>query len=410
MTPIMQLLLVLALLIVAAKLAGLVSTKLGQPAVLGELLAGVILGPTAINILGLPFLSDSHLGETILHLAEIGVVMLMFIAGLEVDLAQLRSVGRVAFSAGICGVLAPLLLGAGVALAFAYPGQGALFIGIILSATSVSISAQTLLELGRLRGREGVAMLGAAVIDDVLVILVLSVFVALAQGGGGLAALGTITLRLLLFAALAVPIGIWVLPRLAGMARRLPISAGLLSFAVATMFLYAWAAEFIGGVALITGAFLAGVLLGRTTFRHGLEEGMHGLAYGFFVPLFFVSIGLQANARSLGLGTLLFALVISAVAVVSKLLGAGFGARLAGFDWGASFRLGIGMISRGEVGLIVAAVGITQGLIGDEVFAVMVIMVLVTTLVTPPLLRAAYARLMAEERRLAVANVGGQED
>lgn len=208
----MQLLLILALLIVAAKLAGLASTKLGQPAVLGELLAGVILGPTVINIFGLPFLSDDHLGATILHLAEIGVVMLMFIAGLEVDLAQLRRVGKVAFSAGICGVIVPLLLGAGVALAFGYPGQGALFVGIILSATSVSISAQTLLELGRLRGREGVAMLGAAVIDDVLVILVLSVFVAIVQGGGSLLALGAITLRLLLFAALAVPIGLWILP------------------------------------------------------------------------------------------------------------------------------------------------------------------------------------------------------
>lgn len=403
MSPILQLFFVLALLIVAAKLAGLVSTKIGQPAVLGELLAGVILGPTAINLLGLPFLSDGHLGETVLQLAEIGVVMLMFIAGLEVDLAQLQRVGKVAFSAGVCGVIAPLLLGAGVALAFGYPGQGALFIGIILSATSVSISAQTLLELGRLRGREGVAMLGAAVIDDVLVILILSVFVAIVQGGGGLLALGTITLRLLVFAALALPFGLWVLPRLAGLSRRLPISAGLLSFAVATMFLYAWAAEFIGGVALITGAFLAGVLFGRTAFRHDLEQGLHGLAYGFFVPLFFISIGLQANARSLGLGTLVFALAISVIAVVSKLLGAGFGARLAGFDRGASIRLGIGMISRGEVGLIVAAVGIAEGLIGNEVFAVMVIMVLVTTLVTPPLLRAVYARVAATDQRVELS-------
>lgn len=174
------------------------------------------------------------------------------------------------------------------------------------------------------------------------------------------------------------------------------------------MFLYAWAAEFIGGVALITGAFLAGVLLGRTAFRHDVEKGIYGLAYGFFVPLFFISIGLQANARSLGLGTLVFALAISAVAIITKLLGAGLGARLAGFDRGASFRLGIGMISRGEVGLIVASVGIAEGLIGGEVFAVMVIMVLVTTLVTPPLLRAAYARVAADERRLGPAGTAEQ--
>ncbi len=395
MTPIMQLLLVLGLLIAAAKLAGVVSSKLGQPAVLGELLAGVLLGPTAINILGLPFATDPHLGETVLHLAELGVVMLMFLAGLEVDPGQLRRVGRVALAAGTLGVIAPTVLGAAAALAFAYGARDAIFIGIILSATSVSISAQTLLELGRLRGREGVAMLGAAVVDDVLVILFLSVVVALAKGAGGAGALAIIALRLLLFAAVAIPLGVWVLPRLARWVRGLPISAGLLAFAVVTMLFYAWAAEYVGGVALITGAFLAGLLLGRTEFRHELEEGTHTLAYTFFVPIFFVSIGLQANARALGGGDLLFALAISAVAIVSKLLGSGVGARLGGFDTGASIRLGLGMISRGEVGLIVASVGIAEGLIGANVFAVMVIMVLATTLVTPPLLRAAFARAEA---------------
>lgn len=393
MTPLMQLILVVGLLIVAAKAVGAVSTRLGQPAVLGELLAGVVLGPSLVNIFGLPFVTDAHLGATVLHLAEIGVVMLMFLAGLEVDLAQLRHVGRVALSGGTLGVIFPIILGALAALAFAYDTRPAIFIGIILSATSVSISAQTLLELGRLRSREGIAMLGAAVIDDVLVILILSVFVALAKGAGGAGALLTIVLRLALFVAVALPLGLWVLPRLARWVRALPISAGLLSFAVVVMLLYAWAAEYVGGVALITGAFLAGLLLGRTEFRHELEEGIHTLAYAFFVPLFFVSIGLQANARDLGAGDILFAVAISAVAIVSKLLGSGLGARLGGFDNGASLRLGLGMISRGEVGLIVAAVGIAEGLIAANVFAVMVIMVLVTTLVTPPLLRVAFARL-----------------
>ena len=352
----------------------------------------MLLGPRAVTILGLPFATDTHLGETILHLAELGVVVLMFLAGLEVDLAQLRRVGRVAVATGTLGVFFPVVLGAAAALAFAYGSRSAIFIGIILSATSVSISAQTLLELGRLRGREGVAMLGAAVVDDVLVILLLSIFVALAKGEGGVLAIGAIVLRLLLFVALAVPLGIWVLPPLARRIKGLPISAGLLAFAVVVMLLYAWAAEYIGGVALITGAFLAGVLLGRTEFRHELEEGFHTLGYAFFVPLFFVSIGLQANARALGGGDILFAAAISAVAIVAKLVGGGLGARLGGFDNAASLRLGLGMISRGEVGLIVAAVGITEGLIGADIFAVMVIMVLVTTLVTPPLLRVAYTR------------------
>ena len=396
MTPIMQLLLVLGLLIAAAKLAGVGASKLGQPAVLGELLAGVLLGPTALNLLGLPFVTDTHLRETVLHLAELGVVLLMFLAGLEVDLEQLRRVGRVAAASGTLGVVAPVLLGAAAALLFAHDLGTALFIGVILSATSVSISAQTLLELGRLRSREGVAMLGAAVVDDVLVILLLSVFVAVSKGAGGVGAVAVIALRLLVFVAVAVPLGIWLLPRLARWVARLPISAGLLAFAVVTTLLYAWAAEYLGGVALITGAFLAGLLLGRTEFRHQLEEGFHTLAYAFFVPLFFVSIGLQANARELGRGDLVFALVVSGVAIVSKLLGSGLGARLAGFANGPSLRLGLGMISRGEVGLIVASVGIAEGLIGASLFAVMVIMVLVTTLVTPPLLRAAFARAPRE--------------
>ena len=396
MTPIMQLLLVLGLLIAAAKLAGVGASKLGQPAVLGELLAGVLLGPTALNLLGLPFVTDTHLGETVLHLAELGVVLLMFLAGLEVDLEQLRRVGRVAVASGTLGVVAPVLLGAAAALLFAHGLGTALFIGVILSATSVSISAQTLLELGRLRSREGIAMLGAAVVDDVLVILLLSVFVAVSKGAGGVGAVAVIALRLLVFVAVAVPLGIWLLPRLARWVARLPISAGLLAFAVVTTLLYAWAAEYLGGVALITGAFLAGLLLGRTEFRHQLEEGFHTLAYAFFVPLFFVSIGLQANARELGRGDLVFALVVSAVAIVSKLVGSGLGARLAGFANGPSLRLGLGMISRGEVGLIVASVGIAEGLIGASLFAVMVIMVLVTTLVTPPLLRAAFARAPRE--------------
>ena len=208
MSAILQLLLILAFLIGLAKLGGYLSRQIGQPAVLGELLVGVLLGPTVFNILGLPIfqappgahshlfealaepgLWQEYLGETIAHMAELGVIFLMFIAGMEIDLDTLQESGRVAVFAGVLGVLLPFVFGAGLSLLVGFDMIPALFIGIILTATSVSISAQTLLELGRLRTREGVALLGAAVVDDVLAILIISVFLAVvAEGTGGGAA------------------------------------------------------------------------------------------------------------------------------------------------------------------------------------------------------------------------------
>ncbi|MFL5807233.1 MAG: cation:proton antiporter [Roseiflexaceae bacterium] len=390
MTPFMQLLLALVIIISGAKLAGLLSTRLGQPAVLGELLAGLLLGPTLLDIFGWSFFTSPHLQDTVLVLAALGVVFLMFIAGLEIDLDEMRKSGRVALLVGVLGVLTPLALGFAAARPFGYAAEQALFIGVLLTATSVSISAQTLLELGKLRSRVGLALLGAAVIDDVLVILVLSLFVALASGGGGSGAVLVIVARMALFLAGAVLLGIWLFPRLVGRVARWPISQPVLTLAIVMTLLLAWSAEVVGMVAAITGAFLAGMLFARTPYRHQIEGGMRQMAYSFFVPIFFTSIGLQTNARLLDGSLLWFTLLICAVAIVSKLLGCGVGARLAGFSNRESLQVGAGMISRGEVGLIVAAVGISSGIIGAELFAVTVVMVLVTTLVTPLLLRLAF--------------------
>ncbi len=390
----LPLLVTLALLIVAAKLMGHLAARIGQPPVLGELVAGLLLGPTFLNVLEIPLLASTSadLGEVVRLLGQLGVIWLMFAAGMETELEDLRRSGRPAMLGGIFGVVAPLALGLAAALAFQYPPVDAFFVGITLSATSVSISAQTLLDLGRLRSKEGFALLGAAVIDDILVIVILSLFTALFAGNGDPLGLLLQVLRMGGVIAVVAALALYGLPRLADWSLRLRASEGLLAMVLASVMGLAWVAEHFGGVAAITGAFIGGVGLARSHLREEIEHGLHRLAYAFFVPLFLVDIGLQSNVRDLQTGDLAFALVLIAVAVVSKLAGSGLGALLGGFNRGEAFRMGLGMISRGEVGLIVAGVGVAEGLLPPQLFTMVVLMVVATTLVTPPLLRWAYAR------------------
>ena len=406
MDPLLQFLLVLAVIIVAAKGGGYLSTRLGQPAVLGELLAGLVLGPTALDMLHWPIFSNGHLAETIHHLAHLGVLLLMFVAGLEVDFEAMASAGRPAALAGVMGVVAPVILGALVALLFGLDWQQSLIIGLVLAATSVSISAQTMMELGVLRSRVGVALLGAAVVDDVLVILFLSLFIALVEGGGGgILIILWVLAKMIIFLSLSTWLGARFIPRLAALIDRLPISEGVTALAIVITLLYAWTAEFLGGVAAITGAFLAGLLFARTSLRHHIEAGMHTIAYAWLVPIFFVSIGLEVNARALGRSGLPFALVIVGAALLSKLLGGGIGARLGGFSNRDALRLGVGMTSRGEVGLIVASVGLGAGLIGEDVFVSVVLMVLATTLLTPIMLRVLYPKTVGRPEPVEIPGI-----
>jgi Kef-type K+ transport system membrane component KefB len=397
----LQLLLVLALIVTVAKLAGHAAHRLGQPAVFGEILAGLLLGPTALNVLGWPiFMPDATGPEAgvgvlavLLDLAELGVILLMFVAGMETDVDEMRRVGAVAFWSAAGGVVLPFAGGIIVARAFGWPvmWEGA-FIGTILTATSVSISAQTLMDIGALRTKEGTTILGAAVIDDVMGILVLSVIVALARAGGGMDAgsIFVVVARMMAFFAIAL-LGGRFFRYLTEWAHRLGTTQGLLAIAVATALLYAWAAEYVGGIAAITGSYVAGVLFAQTPLKARIDEGLAPLTYSILVPVFFVSIGLRANGRQLG-EQALFTVVLVLVAIVAKAIGCGVGARALGFHLRESVRVGIGMISRGEVGLIVAGYGLSHGIIGNDVFSASVIMVLATTVVTPPLLRMVFPR------------------
>lgn len=391
MTPFLQFAIALAIIIAGAKLGGYLSLKLGQPSVMGELLVGIILGPSVIDLLHLAPFTDKHLGEAVAHIAELGVLLLMFIAGLDLHLSDLAKSGKVSALAGTLGVFLPLGMGYGLTSMFSFDFQEALFTGLILSATSVSISAQTLMELKVLRSRVGIGLLGAAVFDDILVVLGLSVFIALTLGSGGLGGIAWIAVRMFLYLGIAAALGMALIPNLSQRIDRLPISQGLLAFVVVVTLFYAWSAEVLGGMAAITGSFLAGLMFARSPLKERIESGVSSLAYSFFVPIFFVNVGLAANARLLSGDSLWLLLGMSAVAIVSKILGSGLGARLAGFTNLEALQLGAGMSSRGEVGLIVASVGIAEGLISTDLFAVVVGVVIITTLLTPMMLRALFS-------------------
>ncbi len=386
----LDLALALLTVILFAKLGGYLSVRLRQPAVLGELLAGLILGPSVLNFLQWEPLRENaaFLGVELGHFAEIGVLLLMFIAGLELHLSDLMKSGKVAFLAGSMGILLPMILGTGTMLMFDYPLYKALFVGLILSATSVSISAQTLMEMGRLRTRVGFGLLGSAVLDDVLVILGISIFFAVYEAGGSsLVDILLLAGRMAAYLAIALLLGLAFISRLAEKIERMPISRGLLAFVFVTILLYAWAAETLGHMAPITGAFIAGLVLARSPLKRKIEEQVSSLAYGLFVPVFFVSVGLAADIRHLDGSVTLLLVLLTVGAALGKILGCGGGAYLGGLTRRESLQLGVGMMSRGEVGLIIANQGIAAGIIQPQIFAVVVGIVIITTLLAPISLR-----------------------
>lgn len=395
MTETVQFFLALGVMVAFAKAMGYLTYRLNQPAVLGELLAGLIIGPTVLNFLGnAAHFPDGHSVEhTLIEIAEVGVLLLMFMAGMEVDLGSMLKVGRPAVLAGVMGVALPLAVMTPAVIAFGYLPEKAIFIGILMASMSTSISAQVMLELGVLRRREGLTLLGAALVDDAIVILLLSLFVAINPGGiiaiESTRSVIEVLIRIGGFLVIGSVVSWIALPRLANLIDRLPIAEGALMLAIVATLLLSFSAEFFGGIAGITGAFIAGVAIKQA--RHGvvekIEHGIHAVNYGLLVPLFFVSIGLRANLRLLTADILPFAIVMTVLAIVTKVIGAGGGSLLGGFDRQSALRVGLGMISRGEVGLIIAAIGVDYGILSPEVFTVVVFVVLVTTIITPPLVR-----------------------
>jgi len=406
MSDFLQFSLALAVIIALAKAAGYLSIKLGQPSVLGELIVGILLGPTVLDFLHFTIFTDNHLGDVIHELAEIGVLLLMFIAGLDLHLDDLVKSGKVSALAGTMGVILPIGLGYGLGLMFGMQAQEALFVGLVLAATSVSISAQTLMELKVLRSRVGTALLGAAVFDDILVVLGLSMFIALTQSESGLLQVVWIAVRMVLFLGGAGVLGIFILPRLSQRVASRDIAQGVVSFAFVMILIYGWSAEMLGGMAAITGAFLVGLVLTRSQVKDRIRSGVSTLAYAVFVPIFFINVGLSVNARQL-LGPVFWLFLgMTVVAVIGKVVGAGAGALMAGLNRQEALQLGVGMMSRGEVGLIVASVGVQQGLLTDDGLAAIVGVIIVTTLMTPPMLRALFAKPRSQPKNKEILPEG----
>lgn len=399
MSDFLNFILAVVIILVAAKASGYLSVRLGQPSILGELFAGLILGPTVLDLfVSLPWITaDQHLADSITLIAELGVLLLMFLAGLELELPELLRSGHVSAVAGALGVVVPLLGGFLTARLFGLGTPEAIFVGLSLSATSVSISAQTLMELNVLRSKVGLTLLGAAVFDDVLVVFLLSAASVIFGVGIADVSVAGVLVRMLLFLVLATAAGILLVPPLLRRITKLPISQGITVFALVTCLLFAWASEALGGIAAITGAFMAGLFLARTSQAGRIEQSISAMAYGFFVPVFLVNIGLQANLREVSGSLWIFAVGLTVVAILSKVIGSGGGAYLVGFSRRDSLRLGIGMISRGEVGLIVASVALSQGLMRQDTFSVVVFMIIIATFVTPLLLRWAYREEKGEE-------------
>jgi len=394
MSEFLKFVLAIMIIIVAAKASGYLSTRLGQPSVLGELVAGLVLGPTLLNMLhGWPvFHGDELIGEVLKLMAELGVILLMMLAGLELHIDELLKSGKVSAYVGVIGVVFPLGLGWGVSRLFGVPSTEAIFIGLVLAATSVSISAQTLMEMNVLRSRVGLALLGAAVFDDILVILLLSITsLVVGTGGGGFSTIAITLVRMIGYLLIAVITAYKLLPPFIRWIDRLNINQGVLAAVFVTSLFYAWTAEVIGGMAAITGSFMVGLFLAQTPYKRQIESGMSALAYGFFVPIFFVNIGLEVNLREVSGAAIWFAVALLIVAVGSKVVGCGIGARLSGFSLRESIQVGVGMAARGEVGLIVAAFALGEGLLSAANFSIVVFMVISAALVTPPLLRVAFA-------------------
>lgn len=378
----------LAIIIIAAKLFGILARKCKAPQVVGEIIAGLLIGP---SILGLVDQSDF-----ILQMAEIGVILLMFSAGLETDLKELMKTGPIAALIACAGVFIPLVLGAlyyMVFYGFAPWGSNefyeAVFIGTILTATSVSITVQSLKEMGKLKGRVGTTILSAAIIDDVIGIIVLTFVIGFKNPDSKPS---TVVVNTILFFVLAVGVGFisykifkWIDKRYPH-TRRIPI-AGL-----AYCFIMSYVAEQYFGIADITGAYVAGIILCSINDSEYIERKIDINSYMLFGPVFFASIGLKTDLNDITGGILLFAVGFVIVGLISKIIGCGLMARICRFKGKDALKIGVGMMTRGEVALIVAQKGLSMNLIDPVYFTAVILLIIVSSISTPIVLKFLYSR------------------
>lgn len=380
----------LALILLSTKVLGLITRKFQMPQVVGALLAGLILGPAMLNIL-----SET---DFIIQLSELGVIVLMFNAGLESDLEELKKTGKASFIIASLGVIIPLIGGFAIAHFYAIPelSEGTsgtvflqnIFIGIILTATSVSITVETLKEMGKLNTSAGTAILGAAIIDDILGIIALTVISSLTDTS---VKVGFVLMKIAGFFIFAIIVGFisykifkaW--SNYENRDRRRFIIA---SFVFCLLLSYI--SEEVFDVADITGAFIAGLVLSNIDRKEFISNRLNIVSYALLSPVFFASIGLKIVLPAMDFNIVMFAVLLTIIAILTKIIGAGIGARLCKFSPRESYQIGVGMVSRGEVALIVASKGAALGLISTSMLGPVVIVVVVTTIIAPILLKLAF--------------------
>ena len=377
-----QVLLVLALILLSTKFFGIISRRVHLPSVVGALLAGLLIGPACFNIVVET--------EFLFHLSEIGVIMLMFLAGLDTNIKELKKTGLASLVIAMLGVLIPLLGGFAVYHWF-YDGVGtpegfikAVFIGVVLTATSISITVETLRELGHLTGRVGTTILGAAIIDDIIGIVVLTFVIGLNDSETQISMVLLKILGFVAFSGVAAVIGHFIFKRMyekTGPKRRIAI------YGIAFALVMAYTAENLFGVANITGAYFAGLILCGLGATKYIAKKINVMCYLIFAPVFFASVGIKASFEGFNLTVVWFSLALLVVAIITKVVGCGLGAKLFRFNNKDALRIGVGMVSRGEVALIVARMGEQTGILDARLFPAVVLVVVVTTLVTPILLR-----------------------
>lgn len=378
----------LAIIIVFAKIFGILARKCKAPQVVGEIIAGLIIGP---SLLGLVQQTDF-----LTRMAEVGVVLLMFSAGLETNLKDLMKTGPVAFLIACAGVFVPLLGGTllymgmyGTAPWGSEKFYSAVFIGVIMTATSVSITVEALKELGKLKGKVGTTILSAAIIDDVLGIIVLTFVVGFKSPDSNP---GKVVLSTLLFFAMALVVGIILFHIFKRLDDRYPHTRRIPILGLALCFFFAYVAEQYFGIADITGAYVAGIVLCSIQDSNYIDRKMEVSSYMLFGPVFFASIGLKTSIENVNGDILLFSLGFVLVALVCKIIGCGLMAKICRFSANDSLKIGVGMMTRGEVALIVAQKGLSVGLLTPVYFTSVILLIVVSSISTPIILKVLYAK------------------
>lgn len=381
-------LLVIAIILVSTKLFGIVSEKVHMPQVVGALLAGIILGPSGLGLL--------QSTDFIVKAAEIGVIMLMFTAGIDTDIEELKHTGFQAFIVATMGVFVPLIMCGLWYFCFfrldftMYDVLKSAFVGSVFAATSVSITVETLNEMGKIKTRTGTTLLSAALIDDIIGIVVLSVLTGLSSGEGNVL---LVILKIALFFVFVLAVGFIFNKVFKYISKEHWHSRRVAIWALAFCFIMAYCAEAFFGVADITGAFFAGLILCNITkSRQFIAKKVTVASYIIFTPIFFASVGMKTDLKTMNLQLMVFAIVLVVFAVISKIIGCGLGAKICGMSFHQSLVVGVGMVARSEVALMVAQKGINAGMIDPAILPAIVLTIIVSALVTPVLLKLSISR------------------